>query len=91
MKYLLDVNALISAIWQNHANYPRMAAWMNNKSLAVCPISEMGFLRISTSKSFGLSMNEAKSALEKFNLETGAAFIPDSFSALEHILNPALR
>jgi len=45
--YLLDVNVLIAAIWQDHQDQPRVEAWLRAKQTATCPISELGFLRIS--------------------------------------------
>ena len=83
MKYLLDVNALIAAVWQTHVHFSRTTAWRKDKSLVTCPFSELGFLRISTSRSFGLPMEDARAALEKFIKETGTEFIPADLPALE--------
>lgn len=48
MKYLLDVNLLIAAVWTTHADHTKADAWITGKQLALCPITELGFLRIST-------------------------------------------
>jgi predicted nucleic acid-binding protein len=45
--YLLDVNMLIAAIWQDHEDQRMVEAWLRGKQTATCPISELGFLRIS--------------------------------------------
>ena len=50
MKYLLDINVLLAAIWGNHPQYALADAWLTGKSVVVCPISELGFLRISTNR-----------------------------------------
>jgi predicted nucleic acid-binding protein len=48
MTYLLDVNVLLAAVWDEHPNHQRAFEWIKDKNLAVCPISELGFIRIST-------------------------------------------
>ena len=50
MKYLLDVNVLLAPIWANHPQFVTADAWLKGKSVVVCPISESGFLRVSTNK-----------------------------------------
>jgi toxin-antitoxin system PIN domain toxin len=83
MNYLLDVNVLLAAIWAKHPQFATADAWLQGKSVAVCPISELGFLRISTNrKAIGAPMNDARKALEKFLLETKATRIPDDLPAL---------
>ena len=47
MTYLLDVNMLIAAIWRDHQDQPRVEDWLRGKQTATCPISGLGFLRIS--------------------------------------------
>jgi predicted nucleic acid-binding protein len=65
MKYLLDVNVLLAAVWVNHPQYAVADAWLNGKSVVVCPISELGFLRISTNnKAIAAPMEDARKALE---------------------------
>jgi predicted nucleic acid-binding protein len=48
MKYLLDVNMLLAAIWTTHESHKKAIAWIEGKSLASCAITEIGFLRTST-------------------------------------------
>ena len=72
MKYLLDVNVLLAAIWANHSRHSETFTWLAGKSVAVCPLSELGFLRISTNKRvIGASMEQARSLLERFLAERG--------------------
>ena len=52
MTYLLDVNMLIAAIWRDHQDQPRVEGWLRRKQTAACPISELGFLRISSGETF---------------------------------------
>lgn len=83
MKYLLDINVLLAAIWANHPQYPIADAWLIGKSVVVCPISELGFLRISTNKkAIAAPMEDARKALEKFLIESKASRIADDLPAL---------
>lgn len=84
MKYLLDINVLLAAIWANHPQYAAAEAWLKDKSVVVCPISELGFLRISThKKAIAAPMIDARKALEIFLSETKATRIADDLPALE--------
>src|SRR6185369_17237531 len=72
------------AIWANHPQYGAAEAWLNGKALVVCPITELGFLRISTNKkAIAAPMKDARKALETFLRETDATRIPDDLPALE--------
>ena len=64
MSHLLDVNFLIACGWESHAEYSRANRWLGEaKSFATCPISEMGFLRVSLSPAFGASFEDAMAVL----------------------------
>src|SRR5438105_5015240 len=84
MKYLLDVNALIAAIWKNHLNHAVADVWIGGKSLATCPLSELGFLRISTQpKAFGATMADARKALDDFLSSHSVEFVAADLPALQ--------
>ena len=58
MKYLLDVNVLIGAIWRDQTAHKRAMAWLAGKEIVLCPLAELGFLRISTiNKVMGATMD----------------------------------
>ena len=83
MKYLLDVNALIAAIWKNHPDHPIIDAWLAGKELATCPISELGFLRISTNaKALHADMTTARQLLKSFLQKYRTSFIADDLMPL---------
>ena len=83
MKHLLDVNVLLASIWTTHPQHATAMAWLPGKTLVVCPIVELGFLRISThKKAFNFTMTDARTGLEKFLSERNAAHIPDDLPAL---------
>src|SRR5437868_14196262 len=85
MKYLLDISTLLAAIWQDHAAHSKVKAWLPGKSLAVCPFTELGFLRISTNLSgpFKASMADARKLLEAFLTYHNCIFIPANLPALQ--------
>ncbi len=65
MSHLLDVNFLIACGWESHAEYIRAGRWLSRaRSFATCPISEMGFLRVSLSPAYGASFEDAMTALD---------------------------
>ncbi len=78
MRYLLDVNALLAGALARHPQHADAFAWLEGKSVALCPISELGFLRIGTNKkAINLTMEDARAALSKFSSERNAQRIPD--------------
>ena len=84
MKYLLDVNFLIAAILDSHTQHEIADKWLDGKSLATCPLSETGFLRIVTNpKIYGVPMPVAREALSDFISRHDPIFVPDDLNALK--------
>jgi uncharacterized protein len=84
MKYLLDVNFLIAAILDSHTQHDVADKWIDGKSLATCPLSETGFLRIVTHpKIYGVPMPVAREALGDFISRHEPLFVPDDLKALK--------
>lgn len=85
MTHLLDVNVLLAAIWDNHPLHERAFAGIKGKRLAVCPLAELGFLRISTHPraTINAPMDKARELLQRFIQERSASRIPDDLPALE--------
>src|ERR1700722_17863305 len=84
MKHLLDVNILLAAIWDSHVHHARTFAWLKGKDIVLCPISELGFIRISTHKrGYGFTMDAARKGLEKFATDRKADRIPADLDALD--------
>ena len=86
MTYLLDVSTIIALLWQTHADHTKVSAWAKGKKLAVCPITELGFIRVSTSRAFGLPMADARKLLEDFI--GSVEFVPGDLRALEGVAAP---
>jgi predicted nucleic acid-binding protein len=84
MKHLLDVNMLIAGIVQTHSQHVLARAWLPGKQIVLCPIVELGFLRISTNNksAIGLTMERAREALERFASERKTDRITDDLLAL---------
>src|SRR6266481_3268673 len=83
MKFLLDVNALLAGIWGHHVRHAEAFAWLNGKSIVLCPLAELGFLRISSNKrAINVPMDKARESLEKFCSERKAERIFDDLPAL---------
>ena len=83
MTYLLDVSTLLALLWETHEFNERVTRWQENQSLAVCPITELGFLRISTQPSFGLSPAEARRLLREWKNARNPVFVPCDLTPLE--------
>ena len=76
--YLLDVSTLL---WENHVNHSRVKAWEPGQQIALCPITELGFLRIST-QAFGATMDDARRSLSTWLAKRIPEFIPCEERAL---------
>jgi predicted nucleic acid-binding protein len=84
VKHLLDVNVLLAAIWVQHPNHSVAFGWLPSKSLVLCPISELGFLRISTNKkAISAPMEKARELLAKFVVERKVERIFDDLNPLD--------
>jgi toxin-antitoxin system PIN domain toxin len=84
MKHLLDVNVLLAAIWSHHPHHAAAFDWLEGKGVALCPIAQLGFLRISTNKkTFNAPMQKARDSLSKFIQERKAEFVSDDLPALD--------
>lgn len=85
MTYLLDVNVLLAAIWDGHPLHVRAFDGIKGKAIAVCPLAELGFIRISThpKATINAPMDKARELLQRFTEERGASRIADDLPALE--------
>jgi predicted nucleic acid-binding protein len=84
MKYLLDVNLLLAGIWESHPQHARAFIWLEGKDIVLCPLSELGFLRVSSNKkAFNFGMEQARHGLSEFSSERGAERIADDLPALD--------
>ena len=89
MKYLLDVSALIALIWPAHVHHKRVSDWISGKKVVLCPITELGFIRVSTSTAFNASMADARKALKDFISDEKAEWIAADLPGMEGEIAPS--
>jgi hypothetical protein len=83
MTYLLDVSTLLAWLWVDHEHHRRIVEWQKGKSIAVCPITELGFLRISTQPTFGATMDEAREMLAVWHKKVQPEYVPCDLKILD--------
>jgi uncharacterized protein len=81
---LLDVNVLLALAWPQHVHHARVSGWVlaqkGRLSIATCPLTELGFLRISMNvKGYAADFQSALSLLELLvqNNKFDHSFWPD--------------
>jgi predicted nucleic acid-binding protein len=82
MTFLLDVSTLIALLWDLHVHNERTTRWLSEVSVAVCPITELGFLRISTQPSFGATVAQAREMLRDWKQSQKPQFVPCDLDSL---------
>lgn len=85
MTRLLDVNVLLALAWPQHVHHARANRWIVSEkakgklSIATCPLTELGFLRVSMNlKAFAADFQSASGLL---NLLTSRADVEHLFWA----------
>lgn len=86
---LLDVNALIALAWDSHIHYVRMREWFvanASQGWATCPITESGFVRVSTNPKVlpsPIGMADARNVLASLHRAEGHRFLSDDVSLVD--------
>ena len=81
--YLLDINVLIALAWPSHVHHDQAQRWFAQKRTAgfrTCPLTETGFVRISSNPNFvpdAVSPKEALALLEQITSLPDHVFWPD--------------
>jgi uncharacterized protein len=89
MTYLLDVNALLALGITDHKFHARVARWvaaMSSPQLAVCSITELGFVRVAAqAPAYGLDVKQARELLVRLKRGSGDSFvfIPDDHGVFD--------
>src|SRR3954469_16140591 len=83
MTYLLDVSTLIALLWDLHVHNERATRWQAKAKLAICPLTELGFLRISTQPSFGATVVEARKMLRDWKRAQKPQFVSCDLDSLD--------
>jgi toxin-antitoxin system PIN domain toxin len=83
---LLDVNALVALAWDSHVHHAAMRAWFAaNASMgwATCPITESGFVRVSSNPIVlpsAIGVDAARGVLSALRAHPGHQFLTDDVS-----------
>lgn len=86
---LLDVNLLMALLWENHEHHERARGWLRTiPEFATCPVSQLGFARISSHPmlGYGMSPEQAFGVLRGLLADSRHCFVPDDLSCEDRIL-----
>ncbi len=93
---LLDVNALVALAWDSHVHHAAVRAWFAAKSAdgwATCPVTESGFVRVSSNPrvlpSF-ISVEAARGVLSTLRDAGGHRFLVNDVSLNDREFPPIL-
>lgn len=87
---LLDVNALVALAWDSHIHHAVMHEWFaanRSKGWATCPVTESGFVRVSSNPSAlpcPLGAQAACEVLRALRAVEGHRFLADEVSVTDH-------
>jgi len=83
---LLDVNALVALAWDSHVHHARMRTWFaenSSKGWATCPLTESGFVRVSSNPKalpVAVGINAARAVLSALRALDAHRFLTDDVS-----------
>ena len=89
--HLLDVNVLIALAWSNHVHHAGATTWFathHTDGWATCPITQLGFVRVSSNPQLHgstLTPDQALTALQTLTSGVEHVFWPDDIG-LENAL-----
>ena len=99
MVHLLDVNLLVALGWGNHAHNAAARAWFTAhapQGWATCPITQLGFVRISSNPRLpggGATLVQALDALRLLTSHPNHVFWPDdvAFTDAAYVPHASIR
>jgi toxin-antitoxin system PIN domain toxin len=83
---LLDVNALVALVWDSHVHHSAMRAWFTangSTGWATCPITESGFVRVSSNPLVlpsAIGVDAARGVLSTLRAHPDHRFLTDDVS-----------
>jgi uncharacterized protein len=93
VRYLLDVNAILALLLEDHVHHDDVRGWFNGvEDFATCPLTQLGFARIASHERLGtgLSPENAFSLLRGLIADLRHHFVVDDLSADARILRTDL-
>jgi toxin-antitoxin system PIN domain toxin len=94
--FLLDINVLIALAWPNHVHHREAQIWFEKRGASrfrTCPITQSGFVRISSNPAFSpqaVTPGEALALLDHIKRLPGHAFWPDDISLTDALAGKTL-
>ncbi len=86
MKYLLDVNVLVAALWTGHVHHDQVHRWIEHLAASdtamTCGLTEAGYLRV-IHAAYEVPMAEARSVLKDFKQRAGLGYLLELPSPVE--------
>ncbi len=86
---LLDVNALVALAWYSHVHHARIRAWFAenaSRGWATCPVTESGFVRVSTNPKVlpsPIGITDARRVLVALRAAEDQRFLVDDVSIVD--------
>jgi uncharacterized protein len=83
---LLDVNALVALVWDSHVHHVAVRRWFAENApagWATCPLTESGFVRVSSNPRVlpvAVTIADARAALSSLRSASGHTFLVDDVS-----------
>lgn len=83
---LLDVNALVALAWDSHVQHARVRAWFaehSSSGWATCPLTESGFVRVSSNPQVlpvAIGIDAAREVLSVLRTRAAHRFLTDDVS-----------
>ena len=78
MSWLLDVNLILASRWTTHAQHLTAKAWLDSvDEFYCCPITELGFVRISLSVAYSATWDETQESLKALHDRSNYRFLAD--------------
>ena len=93
MTFLLDVNLLMAVLWENHEQHQSARAWLRRvTAFATCPVSQLGFARVSSHPLLGYSLlpDQAFGVLRRFLADSRHRFVPDDLNCTDRVVRTDL-
>lgn len=76
----------MALLWTDHEHHQRAWKWLDLEGVvAVCPIAEIGFLRISTQPAFGATVAQARQMLRDWKAAAKPDFVPCDLDPLKTV------
>ena len=97
MKFLLDLNLLLALAWPSHVHHHHAHAWFKgeaHKGWATCPLTQLGFVRLSSNPAFTLdavSPGAALSLLQDITAMDGHEFWPDDVDCMSAVFSGGVQ